>query len=169
MFALLRQMPGETDLEKLRFCLMAGTQSVNLHPAQNEQLKEIRDANRRTEEIIAGLLQSANVAYEQEIADRDKKIAALISENTKLEKIAATQADQLQSIQNSLSIAQEQIAELEAKLQEKDNILAATVQQIGKKSTEEDKISDLIKKLGVWEKTINTLCNKMSGEQITFV
>ena len=52
---------------------------------------------------------------------------------------------------------------------EKDNILAATVQQIGKKSTEEDKISDLIKKLGVWEKTINTLCNKMSGEQITFV
>ena len=98
---------------------MAGTQSVNPHPAQHEQLKEIRDANRRTEEKIEGLLQTANVAYEQEIADRDKKIAALISENTKLEKIAATQADQLQSIQNSLSIAQEQIAELEAKLQEK--------------------------------------------------
>ena len=169
LFVMLRQMPGQTDLERLQYCLKAGLESIMLNPAQSEKMKEIRESFQRAEDIIVGILQSANVAYEKALAEKDAVISAQSSEITKLEKTIATQVDQLNKMREMLSQQEGELDRLKAALEKKDAALNTAVQQMEQTKKDDTQISDLIQRIGDLEKTTNTLCEKFKDQQTTFV
>ncbi len=162
MMAKLKTMPGETDAERLEYCLNAGMQSAKLNGKSYESMVDkVRILQARTLDLLINTLTTADVEHETTLAEKDHEIVALEEEIKTLRQEKTNESMMLDKAQTTIDALNEKITAMEKELSMKDALIVSLQAAQTQSSYEADIRACL--------EVIEAHLQKMSGEQLSFV
>ena len=164
----LNQIPGDSMSDKLTYCLNAGLEAAALIPQHQNIMRDIRLANKRTEDIILGVLQKTNAANEDALAQKNAAITILQNDLDRLRKTVSNQAEQISAITMERNRMAQQINTLTEELAEKEQLVALLREQMETQAAGHEQMTVLIQRLSALEKVTSELKTNLRGEQIAF-
>lgn len=166
MMAKLKTMPGETDAERLEYCLNAGMQSAKLSGKSYESMVDkVRTSQSRTLDLLVSTLTAADVEHETALAEKDHEIVALEDELRILWQEKKKDGMLLDQAQTTVDALNAKIAAMEKELNLKDELITSLQAAQKKQESQSAYEADVRARL----KEIEARLQKMSGEQLSLL
>lgn len=146
--AKLKKIPGETDQERLEYCLNSVLSTQNVTGNHKELLQAVRDVHEHMLDIILGELEQVDIRYEQNISNKQKSIDALAHQVEDLQAINLELNKKISELTDENMKLHNQVLELCAKLSDSDDLRRVLQTQLAQeKNNPVDKATDLVAQL----------------------
>jgi len=166
MMGQFKTLPGETDADRLRFCLNAALQSAKLSGKPYESLVEkVRASQGRTIDLLVSTLMASDVEYENKLAEKDRTIVAQEEEIRTLKQEKKNALMSMEQAKSTIADLKTNIESMEKALATKEELIASLRNAQNYHDSQVSHEADINARLKVIEDKLQAI----NGAQLSFI